>query len=95
MTSPTFNELAAALLETAIEGDSIVVATANGDNLMLQCRPTCAEDLVQIARAVLNQAAETAARETGFQAVHFLHEITAALNCLPDPHADDDGEHAE
>ena len=90
MTQPTFHERAAALIDTALPGDSLVIASATGDHLVLQCRAVRAADLVHIARAVLDQAADAILRERGNHVLPLRRAIAGALGALPDPHADDD-----
>jgi hypothetical protein len=90
VTQPTFHERAAALIDTARPDDTLVIASATGDHMVLQCRPVRAADLAHIARAVLDQAAETILNERGAAVLPLRRAIAAALAALPDPHADQD-----
>ena len=91
MSEPTFHQRASEMIDTAQPGDSLVVASATGDHMVLQCRPVRAADLVHIARAVLDQAADAILRERGAYVLPLRRAIAAALAVLPDPHADDEG----
>lgn len=90
MSEPSFHQRAAALIDTAQPGDSLVVASATGDHMVLQCRPVRAADLVHIARAVLDQAADAILCERGAHVLPLRRAIAGALAVLPDPHADDE-----
>lgn len=87
-----FRGMVDALLEGVANGDTVVVATAEGGKLVAMVECTRPRDLVDIARTLLDQAVERldmATGAVGLPEVRLFHAARRALQHLPDPHAED------